>query len=210
MKRVVVAPRHRRRHAIERDPVEERGHVIDRIDRDPDAAHLTGSERMIRVVADLRRQVECDAQTAYTMRQQIAITRIRLGRRPEAGVLAHRPQPPAIHRRLGAAGVGEFTGEADVLSGINPCDVRRMDVRPRQVRRAHAAIVNVAVLGSLFFVLCSSFREGWGYATNGLARYKGCHSVGTRCSAKTGWRPHMKWLEDRTAKCGEEPELGRY
>ena len=48
--------------AIERDAVEQRRHVLDRIDRDADAADLAGRQRMIRVVAHLRRQIEGDAQ----------------------------------------------------------------------------------------------------------------------------------------------------
>ena len=54
--------RHRRRDAVERNPVEERRHVVDRIDRDADAPDFAGGERVIRVVADLRRQIEGDAQ----------------------------------------------------------------------------------------------------------------------------------------------------
>ena len=77
--------RHRRRHAIERNAVEERGHVLDRIDRDADASDLAGGERMVRVVADLRRQVEGDAQAADTLRR--ADTGI-------AGSTRPRPQIP--------------------------------------------------------------------------------------------------------------------
>ena len=106
--------RHRRRHAIERNAVEQRRHVLDRIDRDADAPDFAGRERVIRVVAHLRRQIEGDAQAADALREQIAVARVRFGRRSEPGVLPHRPQPAAVHRRLDAAGERKFPGEADV------------------------------------------------------------------------------------------------
>ena len=85
-------------------------------------------QRMVRVVAHLRRQVEGDAQAADALREQIAVARVRLGGRPEAGVLPHRPQPAAVHRRLDAAGERKLAGEAEVAiesSGdCSACDRR--------------------------------------------------------------------------------------
>ena len=73
---------------------------------------------VIAVVADLRRQVERDAQAADALRQQVAIALVGFGRGPEAGVLPHRPQPAAIHRRLDAAREGKFAGKGKVALGI--------------------------------------------------------------------------------------------
>ena len=106
--------RHRRRHAIERDAVEQRGHVFDRVDRDTDAADFTGGERMIRVVSHLRRQIERDAQAADAVGEQVAIAGVGLFRRAEPGVLTHRPQPAAVHRRLDAAREGKFAREPEL------------------------------------------------------------------------------------------------
>ena len=68
-------------------------------------------QRVVGVVAHLRGQVEGDAQAADALRQEIAIPGVGLRGRAEAGVLAHRPQPAAIHRRLDAAREGEFAGK---------------------------------------------------------------------------------------------------
>ena len=65
---------HRRRHTIERNAVEERGHVFNRIDRHADASDFTGGERMVRVVSNLRRQVERDAQAADPLGEQIPVS----------------------------------------------------------------------------------------------------------------------------------------
>jgi hypothetical protein len=47
--------RHRRRDAIERNAVEERGHVVERVDGHADTTDLAVGERMVGVVAHLRR-----------------------------------------------------------------------------------------------------------------------------------------------------------
>ena len=65
------------------------------------------AERMIGVVADLRRQIERDAQAHDALVEQVAVAAVRLGGRAETGVLPHRPRPAAIHRRLDAAGERE-------------------------------------------------------------------------------------------------------
>src|SRR5580700_4064476 len=67
---------------------------------------------MVRVHADLRRQVERDRKPRLTFAKQIAITLVRFGGRAEAGVLAHRPEAAAIHRGINAAGVRKFAGIA--------------------------------------------------------------------------------------------------
>ena len=110
--------RHRRRDAIERDAVEERRHVVERIDGDADAPHFAGGQRVVRVVAHLCGQIERDAQSGHALREEVSIPAIRLCGRAEAGVLAHRPQPAAIHRRLDAPGERELTRPAQVPFGI--------------------------------------------------------------------------------------------
>ena len=90
------------------------GHVLDRVDRDADLADFACGERVIGVVAHLRRQIEGDAQSVHALREQIPVARVRFGGRAEPGVLAHRPQPAAVHRRLDAARERKFAGKAEL------------------------------------------------------------------------------------------------
>ena len=89
--------RHRRRHLVERDAVEQELHVGDRVDRDARAPDLAERARVVRVVAELRRQVERDREPGLAALEQVAEARVRLLRRREAGVLADRPRPAAVH-----------------------------------------------------------------------------------------------------------------
>ncbi len=102
---------HRRRDAIERNGVEQRRHVLDRVDRHAHPADLARCQWMIRVVPHLRRQVERHAETADPVRQQVPIPRVGLFGRRKAGVLPHRPQSAAVHGRLNAAGERKLAGE---------------------------------------------------------------------------------------------------
>ena len=56
-------------------------HVLDRVDRDADAADFARGHRMVGVVAHLRRQIERHAQAADALREQIAIPGVRFARR---------------------------------------------------------------------------------------------------------------------------------
>ena len=111
--------------------VEQRRHVLDRVDGHADLADLAGRQRMVRVVADLRRQVECDAEAVDALRQQIAIAAVRLRRVGKSGVLPHRPGPAAIHVGLDAARERERAREADIAVGIGALEVRRGQEVPR-------------------------------------------------------------------------------
>ena len=106
--------RHRRRDAIERNAVEQRRHVVDRVDRDADPPHFALRERVVRVVAHLGRQIEGDAQAVDALGEQIPIAGVGFGGGAEPGVLAHGPQPAAIHGRLDATGVRKFTRKAEI------------------------------------------------------------------------------------------------
>ena len=95
-------------------------HVLDRVDRHADPPDLAGRERVVGVVAHLRRQIERDAEAADALLKQVAVALVRLGRRPEPGVLPHRPQPATVHRRLDASGVWERAREAEIGRGSRP------------------------------------------------------------------------------------------
>jgi len=88
----------------------EAPHVVERVDRDAHPAYFAGRQRMIRVVAHLRGQIERDAEARHALIEQVAVARVRFGRRAEARILPHRPQPAAIHVGLDAAGIGEGAG----------------------------------------------------------------------------------------------------
>jgi hypothetical protein len=129
--------RHRRRHPIERNPAEQRVHVLDGIDGDADAAHLARCERVIRVVADLRGQIEGDAQPRDAVIEQIAKALVGFRRRREARVLPHRPGTAAVHVRLNAASERECAGGADVSLEIGVDEVVRRREGPCLGARGH-------------------------------------------------------------------------
>ena len=59
---------------------------------------------VVGVVAHLGRQVEGDRQAAGAGRDQLVVALVGLRGGAEAGVLAHRPGPAGVHRRVDAAG----------------------------------------------------------------------------------------------------------
>jgi hypothetical protein len=117
--------RHRSRDTIQRDAVEQDRHVFDRIDGDANLADLSRGKRVIGVVADLGRQVERNTQSHDPLRQEVAVSPVRVRGGGEAGVLAHRPRAAAVHRRLNAAGEGERTRRPDIGRGIRVLEVVR-------------------------------------------------------------------------------------
>ena len=72
------------------------------------------ASRRVRVVAHLGRQVEGDRQPGLALLEEVAEAPVRLLGRREAGVLAHRPEAAAVHRRLDAAGERVLAGPAEV------------------------------------------------------------------------------------------------
>ena len=88
---------------LEVDAVEEMLHVGERVDRDALAAHLAFAHRMVAVVAHQRRHVEVGRQPGLALADQVFEAPVRVLGRAETGDLAHRPEPPAIHRRVGTA-----------------------------------------------------------------------------------------------------------
>ena len=91
---------HRRRDLAERDAVEQHLHVGERVDRDAGAPDLARGVRVVRVVAELRRQVECDREAGLAALEQVAEALVRLLGGGEAGVLADRPGTAAVHVRV--------------------------------------------------------------------------------------------------------------
>ena len=85
--------RHRRVHLVERDAVEQRGHVALVGDGDPDLADLAARELVVGVVARLRGQVEGDRQAGLALGEVRAVQLVGLLRRRVTGVGAHHPRP---------------------------------------------------------------------------------------------------------------------
>jgi hypothetical protein len=97
--------RHRRRDLVERQVGEQQPHVGHRVDRDTDLADLALRPAVVGVVPHLRRQIERTGQAGLTgIEQELEALVGRLGV-TEARVLAHRPEPTGVHRRVDAAGV---------------------------------------------------------------------------------------------------------
>ena len=107
--------RHRRRDLVERDLVEADPHVLDRVDRDAGAPDLAVAERVVGVAAELGRQVEGHREAGRAVLDQVAVALVRVLGGREAGVLAHRPEPVAIHALVDAAGERVVAGLAEPL-----------------------------------------------------------------------------------------------
>ena len=116
--------RHGRRDLAEIDLVEESLHVSERINRHADLADLAFGDRVVGVVADLRRQIEGAREARRARRDQHAVALVGLFGRGEAGVHAHRPEAAAIHRRLHATRVGKLARNAEFVV-VHAFDVER-------------------------------------------------------------------------------------
>ncbi len=102
--------RHRRRDLAQRDAVEQPQHVVERVDRDARPAHLAARQRIVRVEAELRRQVERDREPRLpALEQQVEALVGLLGRR-ETRVLAHRPRARGVAVGADAACVRVLAG----------------------------------------------------------------------------------------------------
>ena len=96
------ADRHRDRDLAERDAAEQRLHVVERVDRDALAPDLAERAGVVGVVPHQRRHVERRREAGLAVVEQVAEALVGLLGGAEAGELAHRPQPPAVHRGVHA------------------------------------------------------------------------------------------------------------
>ena len=124
--------RHRRGDLVERDPVERRAHVVDRVDGHARAPDLAQAARVVGVQAELGRQVEGHRQARRAVREQVAVALVGLLGRRVARVLAHRPRLLAVHLAMHAARVRERArlAQAQVLRQV-VLGVERLDLDPR-------------------------------------------------------------------------------
>ena len=159
--------RHGRRYAVQGNAVEERLHVFERIDGDADFSHFAGGAGMVRIVADLRRQIECNGQPRLPFSEQVAKAFVGLSCRAKSGVLAHGPQTPAVHRGVNAARVGKFSGDADRGFDVLPGKVfLRVDGFQGNAAERREALLSFARCGRLFGRLIGR----WGHRTRRESR----------------------------------------
>ena len=139
--------RHRGRHLLEGDPVEEDLHVLERVDGDSAHPDLTERARRVAVVAHQRGEIEGGGEARLPVGEQELEALVGLLRRPEAGEHAHGPEATAVHGGLNAAGVGEFPREAEralvVLRGVE----RRREVGDVHVGERREALLAERQLG---------------------------------------------------------------
>ena len=97
-------------------------------------------DRVVGVVAHLGRQVEGDRQPAGAGLDQLVVALVGLRGGAEPGVLAHRPRPAGVHRRVDAAGERVRAGLAEprrrVPAGRAPRARRRARSADRTPTRA--------------------------------------------------------------------------
>ena len=104
--------RHRDGHVAEVDAGEQRLHVVERVDGDALAPDLAERASVVGVVAHQRGHVERGREAGLPVVEQVVEALVGLLAGAEAGELAHRPQPPAVHRGVDAARVGVGAGAA--------------------------------------------------------------------------------------------------
>src|SRR5439155_2274721 len=158
--------RHRGGGLAERDPAEQELHVGERVDRDARPADLAGRPRVVGVVAELRREVERDGEAGLAALEQVAEAFVRLLGRAEAGVLADRPRPAAVHVPVGPAGERELARqlEVEVLDLSRGIDRLQLDPGVGLAPGGHAKIVcvrlrRVPILLALVAAGCGSHER---------------------------------------------------
>src|SRR5439155_5524353 len=103
---------HRRRDFFERDAVEQTLHVGQRGDGHAGATHFARRQRMVRIHPHLGGKIEGHREAGSTLRKQVPVTLIAFFGAPEAGILAHGPEPLAVHVGIDAASVRKLAGLA--------------------------------------------------------------------------------------------------
>ncbi len=106
--------RHRGRHPVERDAVEQVDHVVEGVDRHPLDAHLAEAAGVVGVEAHQGGHVERRREAGLAVVEQVVEALVGLLGGAEAGELAHRPKPAPVHRRIDAARVRVLAREAEV------------------------------------------------------------------------------------------------
>ena len=94
---------------------------------------------LVGVVAHLRRQVEGDGQAAGAGLDELVVALVALLGGAEAGVLAHRPRPPGVHRRVDAPRERVAAGRAELGRRRRSPRAPTRRRRPRSAGRTRSA-----------------------------------------------------------------------
>ena len=123
-----------------RDAVEQQLHVLDGVDRDARHADVAGDARIVAVVAAMGGEIEGDAEALLPGGEVAAVEGVGLFGGREAGILADRPRPTGVHRRIGPARERREAGEAavDVCGVVRAVDGLELDPFDRLARQVLA------------------------------------------------------------------------
>ena len=102
--------RHRHRHLVQRNAIEQHLHVLDRADRNAGLSDITHDPRMIGIVSPVRRQVERYGKSLLSGGQITTVKGVGLLGRRESGILTDRPRTHHVHRTVRSAKIGCDTG----------------------------------------------------------------------------------------------------
>ena len=100
------------------DVPEENLHVRQGIHGDAAFADLAQSRRVIRVQPHESGQVESDRKAGLSLLEQVEKALVGVLGCTEAAELAHGPEAAAIHAGVNSPGIGGFSGESHLLSGV--------------------------------------------------------------------------------------------
>jgi hypothetical protein len=148
--------RHRGRDPVERDLPEQVGQVVHRVDGDADPPDLALRHRVVGVVAHLGGEVERGREAHLSGGEQAPEALVGLLRGPEAGILAHGPEPAGVHVGVDAAGERELARLAEI-----PCRVAGPVARAVHRLRTHLAAA-VRVRGASPRKLGRHGQNSWG------------------------------------------------
>ena len=223
---------HRGGDPVERNLVEQAAHVGDGVDGDADPADLAAGHRVVGVEADLGGQVEGHGEAGGALLEQVAVAAVGLGGGRVAGVLAHGPQPLAVHLAIEAAGERVGAGVAELalvavgLAGgggvLRPVERRHRDLGPRgagavRVRRPLLGLRGVRgldVRGHTGIIGAEAVRPGRGVRSGlgragGWGRWRaGWSGRGSTPRAGRGWRGWPGWVRGRGAAPGKGRSRG--
>ena len=106
--------RHRYRHLIKRDAVEQYFHILDRIDSHASLANIANNARMVAVIAPVRGKVEGDRQAFLTSGEVAAVKGVGFLSGRKTRILTDRPWAARIHRRAHTACKRRKAGKAGI------------------------------------------------------------------------------------------------
>jgi hypothetical protein len=110
---------------VQGNAVKQELHVGQRVNGYADPPHLFAHPRIVRIKANLRRQIEGHTQAGHALVEQGPVARVAVLCRAKAGVLPKRPQPAAIHGGIDAACEGKCARVAQVALVRDVLDVLR-------------------------------------------------------------------------------------